>query len=244
MPGCAGTAATWCRCAVAVPGDPQGPEDTADGGCADPVAELEQFALDPLGEVGRRRGARGSGPFPMAPSRTGRAGFPASGSPVLYFRVVAVPRSRMTPSTVSALCITHTSLSLTPRSTCAPSPCGRLSRPPWRAATPATTTGTPSPWGSRPLGDPVVRPRCTYRARHRLPTHPLDRPHWAMLRATEVARAGLPGPGTARHRSHASYRRTVAFDCWGLDFKQSSLSHIARASRHPALNASRRPPLP
>ena len=38
----------WCRCAVAVPGDPQGPEDTADGGCADLVAELEQFALDPL----------------------------------------------------------------------------------------------------------------------------------------------------------------------------------------------------
>jgi hypothetical protein len=29
--------------------------------------------------------------------------------------------------------------------TCAPSPCGRLSRPPWQAVTPASTTGTPSP---------------------------------------------------------------------------------------------------
>ena len=34
--------------------------------------------------------------------------------------------------------------------TCAPSPCGRLSRPPWWDATPTTTTSTPSPWGSRP----------------------------------------------------------------------------------------------
>jgi hypothetical protein len=29
-------------------GDPQRPEDAADGGCADAVAELEQLALDPL----------------------------------------------------------------------------------------------------------------------------------------------------------------------------------------------------
>src|SRR6185437_13132749 len=36
-----------------------------------------------------------------------------------------------------------------------PSPCRRLSRPPWPGVTPATTTGPPSPWGSRPLGDPT-----------------------------------------------------------------------------------------
>ena len=30
---------------------------------------------------------------------------------------------------------------------------------------------------------------------------------------------------------------------WGLGFKQSSLGHIARVLQHPALNASRRPPL-
>ena len=32
-----------------------------------------------------------------------------------------------------------------------PSPCGRLSRPPWRGVTPATITRPVSPWGSRPL---------------------------------------------------------------------------------------------
>ncbi len=40
--------------------------------------------------------------------------------------------------------------------TCPPSPCGRLSRPP-------TTTGTPSPWGSPPVGDPAFRARTTLR---------------------------------------------------------------------------------
>lgn len=37
----------------------------------------------PQSEVGRWRGARGAGPFPSAPSRTGRASFPASRSPVM-----------------------------------------------------------------------------------------------------------------------------------------------------------------
>src|ERR1700749_3369861 len=41
-----------CRHVVSVrrlgAGDLQGFEDPADGGCADPVAELEQLALDPL----------------------------------------------------------------------------------------------------------------------------------------------------------------------------------------------------
>ena len=36
--------------------------------------------------------------------------------------------------------------------TCAPSPCGRLSRPPRWVVAPTTTMGTPSPWGSRPEG--------------------------------------------------------------------------------------------
>ena len=79
MPGCAGTAATWCLCAVAVRGDPQGPEDTADGGCADPVAELEQFALDPLvspavvlgGEPLDQRGDLGADRRPSCPVGVG-----------------------------------------------------------------------------------------------------------------------------------------------------------------------------
>ena len=35
-------------CRFGAGGDLQGPEDPADGGGADPVAELEQFAPDPL----------------------------------------------------------------------------------------------------------------------------------------------------------------------------------------------------
>lgn len=45
-----------------------------------------------------------------------------------------------------------------------------------------------------------------------------------------------PVPGVIPEGAH-SHR-------WRLDFKQSSLGHIARISRHPALDASRRPPLP
>ena len=48
MPGRAGTSATSCQYAVLVPGNLQRLQDPADGGRADPVAELEQLALDPL----------------------------------------------------------------------------------------------------------------------------------------------------------------------------------------------------
>jgi hypothetical protein len=60
-----------------------------------------------------------------------------------------------------------------------PSPCGRLSRPPWRVVTPATTTGPPS----RPAptaDDAPARPHagCARRERHRtvptFTTRPLD----------------------------------------------------------------------
>ncbi len=48
MPGYAGTAARSRRSGVSAPGNLQGLENPADGRCADPVAELEQLALDPL----------------------------------------------------------------------------------------------------------------------------------------------------------------------------------------------------
>jgi hypothetical protein len=71
--------------------------------------------------------------------------------------------------------------------------------------------GTPSPWGSRPVGDPVVRLRRTYRARLRPPIHPLDRPRWTALRATEVARSHGSCPSMARRRLRASFRRMRTF---------------------------------
>jgi hypothetical protein len=88
----------------------------------------------------------------------------------------------------------------------------------------------------------VVRPRRTYRARGRPPTHLLDRPHRAALRVTEAAPAHgftpghdtAPVPGVIPEGAHIHH--------WRLGLKQSSLGHIARVLRHPALNASRRPP--
>jgi hypothetical protein len=79
MPGCAGTAARSCRCAVPVPGDLQGLEDTADGRCADPVAEFQQLALDPLvspagifgSEPLDERGDLGTDRRPSPPVRAG-----------------------------------------------------------------------------------------------------------------------------------------------------------------------------
>ena len=65
---------------------------------------------------------------------------------------------------------------------------------------PRVAPGTPSPWGSRPVGDPVVRPRCTCRARRRPPTHLLAGPRWAVSIAVEAARPGQPRPGTAWRR--------------------------------------------
>ncbi len=90
----------------------------------------------------------------------------------------------------------------------------------------------------------MVRLRRTCRARHRPPTHLLNRPHWAALRVTEAAPAHgfMPGhdtapvPGVIPEGAHIHH--------WRLGFKQSSLGHITRALRHPALDASRRPPLP
>ena len=90
----------------------------------------------------------------------------------------------------------------------------------------------------------MVRHRCTYRARRRPPTHLLDRPHWATLRTTKGARSHrfMTGHDSA---SVTSVVPTGAhFHLWRLGFKQSSLGHIARVLRHPALDASRRPPLP
>jgi hypothetical protein len=60
-------------------GDLQRPEDTADGGCVDLVAELEQFALDPLvspavvlgGESLDERGDLGADRRPTRPARAG-----------------------------------------------------------------------------------------------------------------------------------------------------------------------------
>jgi len=82
----------------------------------------------------RSDGQPASRPFPSSFPRTVLAGFRAHGSPVVGFTGVWRLVLHLPPRSFSF------------RSTCHPSPCGRLFRP-W------TTTMTPSPWGSRPLGD-------------------------------------------------------------------------------------------
>ena len=112
--------------------------------------------------VGRRRGACGSGPFPAAPGPNRTGAFQrirlSSGCHVQFAAGFRLPRARRIPVTVSAFCITHTSRLRNPSTAWPPSPCGRLSRPPWRGVTPATTTGPLSPWDSRPVGDPAFVP--------------------------------------------------------------------------------------
>ena len=112
--------------------------------------------------VGRRRGACGSGPFPAAPGPNRTGAFQrirlSSGCHVQFAAGFRMPRARRISVTVSALCITHTSQLRNPSTAWPPSPCGRLSRPPWRGVTPATTTGPLSPWDSRPVGDPAFVP--------------------------------------------------------------------------------------
>ena len=46
-----------------------------------------------------------------------------------------------------------------------------------------------------------------------------------------------------RHRLQASFRRALNFTFWTLGFKQFSLCHIARVSRHAALDAWARLPV-
>ena len=122
-----------------------------------------------------------------------------------------LPRSRMMLSTVSAFCIAHPSPSEHPDYLCPFALRPRLSRPPWQVVTPATTTGTPSPWGSRPFGDPAVRLRCTIE-------HDVGRPLIPL--AALAGRCPTPWrlPGLTVHarawrgrRFQASFRRCVTF---------------------------------
>ena len=86
-----------------------------------------------------------------------------------------------------------------------PSPCGRLSRPPWRGVTPATTTGPLSPWDSRPVGDPafvpVIRASAT-QAPHSSPWMP----SLGIAPALEVRPHPTPCGRSAGHRFRASFR--------------------------------------
>src|SRR6266702_39334 len=85
------------------------------------------------------------------------------------------------------------------------------------------------PFALRP-GFPAVRPRRTYRARHRPPTHLLDRPHWAALSVTEVSRPTGSCRDMTRHRFQASFRRVSTFTTGDWAWSNPALA-IPRGSR-------------
>jgi hypothetical protein len=149
----------------------------------------------------------------------------------------------MMPRTVSASRISRTSSFLGIKVTCPPSPCGRLSRP-------RTTTGTPLPWGSPSEGQSRAALIRHVLARVRSSTHPYARTRCPMShsRATtgglrdlgssavtlsSVLGRAVPEPSIDGH----DYRRSQGDALWravfccqpGLDFKQSSFDHVARA---------------
>src|SRR5262249_26167735 len=82
--------------------------------------------------------------------------------------------------------------------------------------------------GLAPLRRSRVRPCHTYRARLRCPTHLLKCPHWASLRAAEVAPDRYGAQHTARRRFQASFRRTTTCVSWRLGFRQFSVGWTAR----------------
>jgi hypothetical protein len=116
--------------------------------------------------------------------------------------------------------------------TCPPLPCRRLSRP-------RTTTGTPSPWGSHPLGDPTFRARTTFRT--------VVGALFVTLRlVTPTQSPGACGEWKSKIRSHRIRRRlspsivgtigrkpscpTCPIAVWSLGFMQSSFHHAVRVS--------------
>src|SRR5215469_8414080 len=80
-------------------------------------------------------------------------------------------------------------------------------------------------------------------AQLRCPTHLLECPHWASLRAPEVALAAKECLRRARRRFRAYFRRTDICIFWRLGFRQSSFHLIARIARRAAPYAWTQPPL-
>ena len=98
------------------------------------------------------------------------------------------------------------------------------------------TVRTPSPWASRPVGDPMFHSGGTYRARRRCPMHDLEYPHWASPIVQDVPRAK---PVPVAHNGvgvQTCYRRVCSFHRWSLGFGQCGSHHIAQALQDHAIH--------
>jgi hypothetical protein len=78
--------------------------------------------------------------------------------------------------------------------------------------------------GLAPLRRSHVRPRCTYLARLRRPTHLLECPHGASLRTLKVASTHRPCRRKMRHRLQASFRWMEFCIFWRLGYQVIQLS--------------------
>src|SRR5262249_30276253 len=106
-------------------------------------------------------------------------------------------------------------------------PCGRLSRP-------LTTTGTPCPWGSRPVGHLAFRALSTFRTAVGAPFVSL---RWLMP-PTPRRSAGRPDLLWSASRGDTGRQPPCparTFSGWALGFNQCRLHHTVRISHGHAL---------
>ena len=124
-------------------------------------------------------------PFPVAPLRTKHDRFRITSLSSSHSCHLAATSDCQHHFWLSALRVPHGSCGLT---TCAPSPLGWLSHPPWWIVTSTTTMGTPFPWRSPSLGNPVFRHDETSRAQRRCLTHHLHEASLAPILPARIPR--------------------------------------------------------
>ena len=132
-------------------------------------------------------------------------------------------------SIISAIRISRTSWFLLHPITCSTLPCEWFSHSPWWGVTPTTTIGTPLPWDSRPLGNPVFRYWWTYKERLRFPIHILKMSSLLIVCWSGCTINESRINGYQQHRCTNVIPKDVRFHHWILRFKQFSFNHIIQA---------------
>lgn len=88
----------------------------------------------------------------------------------------------------------------------------------------------PLPQDSRPLGNPAIRHKCTYRASLRFLTHSFNRIRYALFHCKKIFAQNNNSKYTVTSVSSA-FRRAMLCTKSELRFKQSSLNHRTRNLR-------------
>ena len=98
------------------------------------------------------------------------------------------------------------------------------------------TMRTPSPWASRPLGDPMFRSGENVLARLRCPIHDLQYPRWASPHRARCTTSESCTHGSQWRRSIDMLPTSVRFHRWSLGFGQFGSHRIAQALRVHAIH--------